>query len=67
MQPNICAIQKVKGDMTRPPPSGTDGKPPLVPDGKPPQRRDDLPPEILEVIWPALQVGGLSGMYLNLM
>jgi len=26
------------------------------------KKRNDLPPEILEIIWPALQVGGLSGM-----
>jgi hypothetical protein len=54
MQPNICAIQKVKGDMAQPQPSGTGGEP---------RRPNDLPPEILEIIWPALQVGGLSGMY----
>ncbi|KAE9372353.1 hypothetical protein N431DRAFT_439465 [Stipitochalara longipes BDJ] len=29
---------------------------------EPPPRPNDLPPEILEIIWPALQVGGLSGM-----
>jgi len=58
MQPNICAIQKVKGDMaqSQPPKTGAE----------PPPRRNDLPPEILEIIWPALQVGGLSGMYLCL-
>jgi len=53
MQPNACAIQKVKGDMTQSQPSGT---------GAEPRRPNDLPPEILEIIWPALQVGGLSGM-----
>ncbi|CZS94483.1 uncharacterized protein RCO7_10089 [Rhynchosporium graminicola] len=30
--------------------------------GEPPRRRNDLPPEILEIIVPALQIGGLSGM-----
>jgi hypothetical protein len=57
MQPNICAIQKVKGDMAQSQPSRRDPEPP--------PRRNDLPPEILEIIWPALQVGGLSGMSLN--
>jgi len=52
MQPNVCAIQKVKGDTTQPPPSGA---------GREPRRPNDLPPEIMEIIWPALQIGGLSG------
>ena len=34
-------------------------------DSEPPQKRNGLPPEILEIIWPALQVGGLSGMSLS--
>ncbi|KAH8806365.1 hypothetical protein F5882DRAFT_391836 [Hyaloscypha sp. PMI_1271] len=54
MQPNICAIQKVKGDMAQPQSSSRETGPP--------QSSDKLPPEILEIIWPALQVGGLSGM-----
>jgi hypothetical protein len=58
MQPNICAIQKVKGDMAESQPSRRDPEPP--------RRRNDLPLEILEIIWPALQVGGLSGMSVNL-
>jgi hypothetical protein len=58
MQPNICAIQKVKGDMAQPQPSRREPE-------APPRRRD-LPPEILEIIGPALQVGGLSGMCFNL-
>ena len=58
MQPNVCAIQKVKGDMVEPPPPKADGKPP--------RRQNALPPEVLDIIWPALQVGGLSGMFLNL-
>jgi hypothetical protein len=28
-----------------------------------PEGQDRLPPEILEIIQPALQVGGLSGMF----
>ncbi len=57
MQPNVCAIQKVKGGMTQSPPPGTDGGPP--------QPRKDSPPEIVEIIWPAIQVGGLSGKLLD--
>jgi hypothetical protein len=54
MQPNACAIQKIKGDNTPGQQSGANG-------GGSPQRQNDLPPEIKEIIWPALQVGGLSG------
>jgi hypothetical protein len=56
MQPNACAIRKVKEDMTKP--SAESGA-----NGESPQRRNDLPPEIIEIIWPALQVGGLSGTF----
>ena len=54
MQPNACAIRKVREDMVSSEQSGANGEPP--------RRRNDLPPEILEIMWPALQVGGLSGM-----
>lgn len=54
MQPNACAIRKVKDDMTQPTKSGANGEAP--------RRQNDLPPEILDIIVPALQVGGLSGM-----
>jgi hypothetical protein len=54
MQPNACAIRKVREDMVPSEQSGANGEPP--------GRRNDLPPEILEILWPALQVGGLSGM-----
>jgi hypothetical protein len=56
MQPTICTTQKVKGDMS---PLQSPKR-----DSEPPQGGKGLPPEILEIIWPALQVGGLSGMYL---
>ncbi len=56
MQPNACAIRKVQEDMTKP--STESGA-----NGGPPQHRNDLPPEIIEIIWPALQVGGLSGTF----
>ncbi|TVY24933.1 hypothetical protein LHYA1_G006249 [Lachnellula hyalina] len=29
---------------------------------EPPPRRNGLPPEILDIIWPAIQIGGLSGV-----
>ena len=57
MQPNACAVQKVKDDMTR---DGGKGEHyPLK------QEKGDklLPAEILDIIKPALQVGGLSGMF----
>jgi len=47
MQPNSCAVRKIKEDMSQP--SGT-------------PRRNSLPPEILQILWPTLQVGVLSGM-----
>lgn len=53
MQPNACAIRKVKDDMAK----GAEGN------GSLERPRDGLPPEILDVIWPALQVGGLSGVF----
>jgi hypothetical protein len=54
MQPNACAIQKIKEDMAPGLQSGANG-------GGSPRRQNDLPLEIKEIIWPALQVGGLSG------
>jgi hypothetical protein len=57
MQPNACAIRKVKEDMTR---DGGKGE------NYPPEREKGeklLPPEIFDIIKPALQVGGLSGMF----
>jgi hypothetical protein len=52
MQPNACAVQKVKDGMTG---SGTDKgeQPPR------PQKRPTKDP--FDVLYPALQVGGLSG------
>ncbi|PSS12961.1 hypothetical protein M430DRAFT_143450 [Amorphotheca resinae ATCC 22711] len=53
MQPNACAVRKVAADMTG---DGANGE-------KDPRRsQNGLPPEILDIVWPALQVGGLSGM-----
>ena len=54
MHPNACAILKVRKDMAQPQQS--------VANAEPPRRQNDLPPEILEIIGPALQFGGLSGM-----
>ncbi|KAK0124228.1 hypothetical protein ONS95_009204 [Cadophora gregata] len=54
MQPNACAIKKAKDDMSQPSRPGENGDAP--------RRRNDLPPEVLDIIIPALQVGGLSGM-----
>ncbi|KAH7419003.1 hypothetical protein BKA64DRAFT_633708 [Cadophora sp. MPI-SDFR-AT-0126] len=54
MQPNACAIKKVREDMTQ---SSRQGG-----SGDAPQRRNDLPPEVLEIVVPAIKVGGLSGM-----
>jgi hypothetical protein len=54
MQPNACAVKRVKDDMMG---KGDDGQ------SKPRGGQKDLPPvEILDVIYPALQIGGLSGM-----
>jgi hypothetical protein len=55
MQPNACAIRKVKDDITE---KGGNGEP-----HSKPQRDERLPPEILEILKPALQVGSLSGMF----
>lgn len=52
MQPNACSIKKIKDDMTLPQ-SGADRESP--------RQRNELPLEILEIIGPALRVGGLSG------
>ena len=57
MQPNACAIRKVKDDMTE---KGGNGNGEPLPNR---QRTERLPPEILEIMKPALQVGGLSGMF----
>ncbi|KAL2075298.1 hypothetical protein VTL71DRAFT_241 [Oculimacula yallundae] len=54
MQPNACAVKNFKDDMSQPSGPGESGEVP--------RRRNDLPPEILEIIVPALQVGGLSGL-----
>lgn len=53
MQPNACTVRKVKDDMIRKGGNGEDA---------PPRSQERLPPEILDIIKPALQVGGLSGM-----
>ena len=58
MQPNACTVQKLKGDMANPQQSGVNKDLSQRP-------RDDLPPEILEIIFPALQVGGLVGMFVG--
>ncbi|KAH6723893.1 hypothetical protein BKA61DRAFT_566499 [Leptodontidium sp. MPI-SDFR-AT-0119] len=54
MQPNVCTVKKVKDDMSQPSRTGESGEAP--------RRRNDLPPEVLDIIAPALQVGGISGM-----
>jgi hypothetical protein len=57
MQPNACAVRKVKDDRTR---DGGKGE------HYPPEREkgDKLfPAGILDIIMPALQVGSLSGMF----
>ncbi|TVY42424.1 hypothetical protein LSUB1_G001636 [Lachnellula subtilissima] len=58
MQPTPCTVQKIKDGMTDP------TKPGASSGGgtEPPRRRSGLPPEILDIIWPAIQIGGLSGM-----
>ncbi|TVY18407.1 hypothetical protein LARI1_G002667 [Lachnellula arida] len=58
MQPTPCTVQKIKDGMTDP------GKPGATSSGgtEPPRRTNGLPPEILNIIWPAVQIGGLSGM-----
>lgn len=57
MQPNICTVQKVKDDMAQPQPAKGE-----APARKAQPRGNDLPPEILEIIGPALQIGGACGM-----
>jgi hypothetical protein len=54
MQPNACTVRKIKEDMAPGQESGANG-------GGSPRGQNDLPPEIKEIIWPALQVGGLTG------
>jgi hypothetical protein len=57
MQPNACAIRKLKDDMTG---NGRKGE------HYPPDREKGeklLPHEIFDLIKPALQVGGLSGTF----
>lgn len=57
MQPNACAIRKVKDDMAK---DGGKGE------HFSPERKKGaplLPPEIFDLIQPALQVGGLSGTF----
>jgi hypothetical protein len=53
MQPNACAVRKVKDDMTG---KGGDER------TEPYRPQRDPAPNSLDVIYPALQVGGLSGM-----
>jgi hypothetical protein len=57
MQPSACVIRKVKEDMTSREGAGTGDLP------RQQKRELRLPPEILDIIKPALQVGGLSGMF----
>jgi len=52
MQPNACAVGKVKEDMVG---KGQDEE------QQSPRRRNDLPSEVMEIILPALQVGGSAG------
>ena len=59
MQPNACSIKKIKDDMSQPPSSSGDS-------GDAPRRQNDLPPEVLDIIIPALQVGGISGKFFHL-
>lgn len=54
MQPNACTVRRITDEMTG---KGENGK------TERPERQNRLPPEILEIIQPALQVGGLSGMF----
>jgi hypothetical protein len=51
MPPNACATRKLQGNMDKP-------------EGKP--ERNALPDELLSVLWPALQVGGISGRHLQI-
>ncbi|KAL3417732.1 hypothetical protein PVAG01_10742 [Phlyctema vagabunda] len=47
MQPNICTTKRVQDDMA----SSHGSK----------AQRNDLPDEVKDIIWPALQLGGLAG------
>jgi hypothetical protein len=40
----------------------TNSRSPSGANGENPRPKNDLPPEILEIVWPAFQIGGLSGM-----
>jgi hypothetical protein len=51
MQLNACSVKRLKEDMGPQRPGDSEG----------PDEQNDLPPEILDIIWPALQVGGASG------
>lgn len=54
MQPNACAVRKLKDDMM---PKDQDNEP-----TEPRQPQTGPPPTALYIIYPALQVGGLTGM-----
>jgi hypothetical protein len=51
MQPNACATRKLQGKMDKP-------------EGTP--ERNGLPHELVSILWPALQVGGISGRHLRI-
>jgi hypothetical protein len=67
MQPNSCAIQKVKNDMVS---SGQKGNPPSIgssdPDQPPTAKQNRLPLELTDIMARALRFGGLSGMLMLL-
>jgi hypothetical protein len=54
MQPNSCTLLKIKEDMSAP--RGNDRH-----NSQEPRWQNTLSPEILDILGPALQVGGLSG------
>jgi len=60
MQPNVCTVQNLKEDMT-----GREGKRERERERGNQPRRDhnELPPEILDIIVPALKVGGIAGRF----
>ena len=56
MQPHICTVLKVKEDMST---AGGEGEEKRKTQTR--QRQNELPSELLDIIVPALKVGGITG------
>ncbi|TGO26248.1 hypothetical protein BPAE_0063g00170 [Botrytis paeoniae] len=62
MQPNSCSLRKIRDDMTTPK-AKEDSSPSMAPTNQSQgPKSGDLPPELMDIIKPALQFGGLSAL-----